>query len=54
MDQKYTGRAKGVEGPTEQAHHGGVVGLAFGASGKCSQSVGFLVGSFGKLVGEQG
>jgi hypothetical protein len=51
---------EGVVGPTEAAlaghSHGGVVGvgLVFGAFGECSQSAGLLVGSFGKLIGEQG
>jgi hypothetical protein len=58
VDRKYVGAPEGVVGPTEAAladhSHGGVVGLVFGAFGERSQSVGLLVESFGKLVGEQG
>jgi hypothetical protein len=56
--RKYVGTQEGVVGPTEQAladhSRGGVVGLVFGAYGECSQSVDLLVGSFGKLIAEQG
>jgi hypothetical protein len=58
MDRKFVGTPEGVVGSTEAAladhSHGGVVGLVFGAFGECSQPVDLLVGSFGKLIGEQG